>query len=197
MKKISLVITAVALGFLGFKLFKFGLGGLRTNLAGDSLISYSADSLYSDSQSKLYHYIKVPNAHLVNEDLIYNDEFHKTAKVISPILRESDIQQLNDGEKINVKLFAEFRVAQADSIVTITGIADKIDADEKEDIQTLNSNSLSVDEGGIIIRTDQSPRQWYWNFLMLLIPVVYMIAFTRAIINIFKGKPIGIPKNKI
>jgi len=166
MRELQAILIGVAYSAVALIIMKLGYDGFKLNFADKHGSTYGILDVYEKAQELDGEVISI----LV-------DSSAHVAKVES----NSHIYQFYplNSSGIDVRVMYENTKSIKD---TVFGVFQSLTAEYPELI--LESNDFS---NMYIIRHCPDPRKWYWNALLMLVPILFIRAFLQAMYRMLKG----------
>jgi len=169
MRAIRLLISAVFFGFFSYKVLLIGVSGIKVNIKTrghtytNSYNQWALDSLmYNYCRLKLQNSVRI--IELENKQFLFASS--ETSKISSRTLYYlADIEQAE-----------------------VTGVVKPMKEVDSELFRFSDSDDLTT---LYFIDQEERPRKWYWNALMVILPILYCFAMIRALVKMAKGEKLA------
>jgi hypothetical protein len=184
MSELKLILSGVSIAVLAILAMRTGFNGLKTNFKSGTLKTVAWESFARNPEPFMDQYIQIDSV-LTHEHLL-EIEVDKKNSHFELITALAGAHPGN----LNIRFFAKSKNLEEHMVTkNLRGIVRNLEGElNKEEIEMMGSGDARVLPGAILVDTTDTPRKWYWNLLLLLGPLVFILSFAKALYNKATGK---------
>jgi hypothetical protein len=179
--KIKIILASIGIAAL-LMVIAEGVRGLIVNIKTDELVYLDYTEFVKDPGQYKHYMVRVDSVHILDHPAFNMND--KDYRILPAIIGE------DTEEKQGFRFFIKFdpntnlRMGK-DSGITVTGILKSL---KQKMLGSGFSDASLIGPDPLVIDTYQSPRAWYWNILLLLVPQIFIYLLANTIYLLVKRK---------
>ncbi|WP_200974973.1 hypothetical protein [Echinicola sp. 20G] len=168
-----------------------GIDGILINIYHGELTRYDIGE-FEEVEIHSERNLEISNGiPLKGNSIFYQPDRGGDIDVIYPIISSAQYDKLVQKKPINIKVFvrldkqspycAEDGGCIPDAGEPIRGLVKSgFENLDFEDFKMIESELINIDKNCILIKLNEKPLIWYWNFLMLLVGMIFSITILKS-----------------
>ncbi len=188
MSDFKLILSGISIAIIAFIAIRIGITGLKTNIKSDKLIHVSWKNMVKDPVFYIDKYVQIDCVYTYNHRLEISGENRKSVSFITSLADDHYDSLVILQRKL--RFFIKTNgILEHSFEKNPTGIVRNLSNElGSEAMHVLESGDEEILADAILIDTLEKPRKWYWNVLLILIPLTFILLFAKAIYIKVKSK---------